>query len=49
MTDISAEDWERIRMHFGNLCYEHPELHAVMLDILGSKDPDTPEDEVELE
>lgn len=40
MSDISKEDWERIRQHFGDLAYEHPELHSVMLDLLGAKDLD---------
>lgn len=34
MSDISKEDWERVRQHFGDLAYEHPELHAVMLELL---------------
>lgn len=36
MTNISVEDWERIRQHFGDLAYEHPELHSVMLDLIES-------------
>ncbi|MDX0534358.1 hypothetical protein GOC55_12945 [Sinorhizobium medicae] len=40
MSDISKEDWERVRQHFGDLAYEHPELHAVMLELLDANDLD---------
>lgn len=39
ITDISAEDWQRIRQHFGDLAYEHPELHHAMLEILEAEGP----------
>lgn len=41
MSDISKEDWQRIRQFFGDLAYEHPELHEVMLELLDAKDLDT--------
>lgn len=40
MSDISQNDWERIRQHFGDLAYEHPELHTVMLQLLDANDLD---------
>lgn len=31
MTD---EQWQRIRRHFGDLVYEHPQLAEIMLEIV---------------
>ena len=38
MSDISQKDWERIRRHYGDLAYEHPELHKTMLRMLDRDD-----------
>ncbi len=43
---MSEEDWQRIRRHYGDLAYEHPELHAVMLEILNTNDPPDAGDEL---
>ncbi|MET4687729.1 hypothetical protein [Sinorhizobium fredii] len=40
MSDITEEGWQRIRRHFGDLAYEHPEVHRQMLEILDMRDPD---------
>ncbi|WP_331373354.1 hypothetical protein [Sinorhizobium chiapasense] len=34
MSDISEKEWQRIRQHYGDLAYEHPEMHSMMLDLL---------------
>ncbi|TCA08590.1 hypothetical protein [Rhizobium leguminosarum] len=39
-SDITEEQWQRLRVHFGDLAYEHPELHRAMLDLLDAKDLD---------
>lgn len=39
MTDISEGDWQRIRQHYGDLAYEHPEMHPVMLELLERDGP----------
>ena len=40
MTELTEEQWQRVRRHFGDVAYEHPELHAVMLDLLDANDLD---------
>ncbi|MBB2868599.1 UNVERIFIED_ORG: hypothetical protein GGI63_005243 [Rhizobium esperanzae] len=40
MSDITEEEWNRIREHFGDLAYECPEMHRQMLEILDMQDPD---------
>lgn len=40
MSDISEKEWQRIRMHFGDLAYEHVEMHKMMLELLAADDPD---------
>ncbi len=40
MSDISQQDWDRIRRQYGDLAYEHPELHTIMLELLDAKDLD---------
>lgn len=39
-SDITDEEWQRIRRHFGDLAYEHPEMHRMMLDLLDMNDLD---------
>jgi hypothetical protein len=41
ISDITEEEWKRIREHFGDLAYESPEMHRQMLEILAMQDPDT--------
>ncbi|MCZ7885394.1 hypothetical protein [Agrobacterium salinitolerans] len=40
MTELTEEQWQRVRRHFGDLAYEHPELHTVMLELLDANDLD---------
>jgi hypothetical protein len=40
MTDLTDEKWQRLRVHFGDLAYEHPEMHSKMLDLLHASDLD---------
>ncbi|MBP2235342.1 hypothetical protein J2Z31_001834 [Sinorhizobium kostiense] len=40
MSDITDEQWQRIREHYGDLAYEHPEMHRMMLEILNMRAPD---------
>lgn len=40
MSDITEEEWKRIREHYGDLAYEHPELHRMMLELLDTDDLD---------
>ncbi|QKN14337.1 hypothetical protein HR059_07615 [Sinorhizobium meliloti WSM1022] len=40
MSDITEEEWKRIREHFGDLAYECPEMQRQMLEILAMQDPD---------
>ena len=40
MTDLTDEKWQRLRVHFGDLAYEHPEMHSMMLDLLDANDLD---------
>lgn len=40
MSDISRMEWQRIRQHFGDLAYEHAEMHKMMLEILFTDDID---------
>lgn len=40
MSDITEEEWNRIREHFGDLAYECPEMHRQMLEILDMQNPD---------
>lgn len=39
MSDISEKEWQRIRQHFGDLAYEHPEMHKMMLELLSTDSP----------
>ena len=34
MNEMTDEQWQRIRRHFGDVAYEHPELHVAMLEII---------------
>lgn len=34
MSELTEEQWHRIRRHFGDVVYEHPELHVAMLEIV---------------
>ncbi|TAZ73816.1 hypothetical protein ELH70_14700 [Rhizobium ruizarguesonis] len=36
--DITDEQWLRIRSRFGDLAYEHPEMHHIMLELLDTTD-----------
>lgn len=47
-SDITDEQWQRLRVHYGDLAYEHPEMHKVMLDILDRAPDVPPDDGVEL-
>ncbi|PDT81813.1 hypothetical protein [Sinorhizobium sp. BJ1] len=40
MSDLSEKDWQRIRQHFGDLAYEHAEMHKMMLELLSTDDLD---------
>lgn len=34
MNELTEEQWQRVRRHFGDVAYEHPELHKAMLEII---------------
>lgn len=34
MNQLTDEQWQRIRRHFGDVAYEHPEMADVMLEIV---------------
>jgi len=40
MSDLSEKEWQRIRQHFGDLAYEHAEMHKMMLELLSTDDLD---------
>ena len=46
MSGISENDWELIRRRFGDLAYEHPELHPSMLEIIEAEDPPETSDDL---
>ncbi|MEY9830788.1 hypothetical protein [Sinorhizobium fredii] len=39
-SDTAEKEWQRIREHYGDLAYEHPEMHRMMLDLLDTDDLD---------
>ncbi|WP_280949327.1 hypothetical protein [Ensifer aridi] len=38
MIELTHDQLQRIRHHFGDLVYEHPELHPMMLEIIEQMD-----------
>jgi hypothetical protein len=39
-SDITEEEWQRIRAHYGDLAFEHPEMHRMMLNLIDAKEID---------
>lgn len=46
-SDITEEEWQRIRRHFGDVAYECPEMHRKMLEILDVQDDDVPPESID--
>lgn len=36
---VSDEEWQRLRNAYGDLAYEHPEMHEVLLKVLEKEKP----------